>query len=78
MLVRKAHAVQRLCGSNDASAGTQVVACEIEEFMRDFAQPYFERAGVSDKVTVTRSSVCPAHQPFTRKVYTLAEHCHRA
>ena len=31
-------------------AGVQVVACEIEEFMRDFSQPWFERAGVADKV----------------------------
>ena len=30
--------------------GAQVVACEIEEFMRDFSQPWFERAGVADKV----------------------------
>ena len=30
--------------------GMQVVACEIEEFMRDFSQPWFERAGVADKV----------------------------
>ncbi len=33
------------------AAGLQVVACEIEEFMRDFSQPWFERAGVADKVT---------------------------
>ncbi|CAL5223886.1 g6480 [Coccomyxa viridis] len=30
----------------------KVVACEIEEFMRDFSQPWFERAGVADKVDV--------------------------
>ena len=33
------------------TSGMQVVACEIEEFMRDFSQPWFERAGVADKVT---------------------------
>ena len=32
-----------------------MVACEIEEFMRDFAQPWFERAGVADKVTSWRT-----------------------
>ena len=34
----------------NATVGVQVVACEIEEFMRDFAQPWFERAGVAHKV----------------------------
>ena len=32
-----------------------MVACEIEPFMRDFALPYFERAGVSDKVMRPRA-----------------------
>jgi predicted O-methyltransferase YrrM len=28
----------------------QVYACEIEEYMQEVAAPYFERAGVADKV----------------------------
>ena len=40
------------------SLTAQVVACEIEPFMRDFAQPYFERAGVSDKVMQSMVFLC--------------------
>ena len=47
-LSREAPSWHSLPDANGLSA--QVVACEIEQFMRDFAQPYFERAGVSDKV----------------------------
>ena len=44
------------------AAGLQVVACEIEEFMRDFSQPWFERAGVADKVTLP---VLPSPAPIS-------------
>ena len=45
--------------SPDANGlAAQVVACEIEPFMRDFAQPYFERASVSNKVMQPRASLC--------------------